>query len=259
MENKSIGFIGGGRITKIILQAFKNSNLVFDNIVVFDPNTNILEKLKKSFTNIRIDSISVESAAKCNFIFLAVHPPVIIETLSKIKPFLKKDSMIVSLAPKITIEKMQNLLDGFPSIARVNPSATAIINQGINPVAFADTMSEGYRNPLLLLLHALGKTSVVNENKIEAYAMISAMGPTYFWFQLQHLKELAISYGMEGKEANETISEMIKGTVNALFYSGMSPNEVMDLIPVKPIGEFEETIKKFYNEKLNTIYQKIKP
>lgn len=259
MQNRSIGFIGGGRITKIFLQAFKNSKVAFDGIVVFDPNNDILEKLNKSFTNIRAERISIESAANCNIIFLAVHPPVITEALSKIKPFLKKDSMIVSLAPKITIEKMQNLLDGFPSIARVNPSATGIIGQGINPVVFADTMSEEYKNDLIMLLSVLGKSPVVTESKIEAYAMISAMGPTYFWFQLQHLKELGVSFGMEENEVKDVISEIIKGSVNTLFYSGMLPNEVMDLIPVKPIGEYEETIKKFYTEKLNTIYQKIKP
>lgn len=259
MKNKTIGFIGGGRITKIFLQAFKNSNLTFGEIIVIDPNNDVLEKLKNSFTNISVENVSIESAATCNIIFLAVHPPVIKDVLLKIKPIIRKDSMIVSLAPKITIEKMQNLLDGFPSIARVNPCATGIIGQGINPVAFADTMSEEHKNSLILLLSILGKTPVVNENKIEAYAVISAMGPTYFWFQLQHLKELALSYGFEENEAKETISEMIKGTVNTLFYSDMLPEEVMDLIPVKPIGEFENVIKTYYSEKLNSIFQKIKP
>lgn len=259
MKNNSIGFIGGGRITKIFLQAFKNSNLTLDKIVVTDPNNDILKELKKSFTNISIENVNIESAAKCNIIFLAVHPPIIKDVLSKMKPVLRKDSMIVSLAPKVTIEKMQNLLDGFPSIARVNPSATGIIGQGINPVVFAETMSEEYKNDLIMLLSTLGKSPVVIESKIEAYAIISAMCPTYFWFQFQHLKELGISYGMDENEVKDAISEVIKGTVNTLFYSDMLPEEVMDLIPVKPIGEFEDIIKSYYSEKLNSIYQRIKP
>jgi pyrroline-5-carboxylate reductase len=69
---------------------------------------------------------------------------------------------------------------------------------------------------------------------------------------------LAISYGMDEKEAEETISEMINGTVSTLFNSNLTPEEVMDLVPVKPIGEYEETIKSFYLAKLNAIYEKIK-
>ena len=77
--------------------------------------------------------------------------------------------------------------------------------------------------------------------------------------KLKKLEELAISYGMDDDEAKETISEMINGTINTLFYSTLSPEEVMDLVPVKPIGEHEETIKSYYVENLNAIYKKIKP
>ncbi|MGC8858192.1 MAG: pyrroline-5-carboxylate reductase family protein [Ignavibacteria bacterium] len=259
MENKSIGFIGGGRITKIILQAFKNSNLMFKEIIVFDPNKDILTKLKNDYDYIKAENVNIESTAKCDIIFLAIHPPLISETLIKIKPFLNEDSIIVSLAPKITIEKMKELLNGFTSIVRVNPCATAIINQGINPVSFSESMSKEKKESLISILRHLGKTFEVEEYKIEAYAMISAMGPTYFWFQLQQLKELALSYGFEENEAKEIISEMIKGTLNTLFYSNMPPEEVMDLIPVKPLGEYEDNIKSYYSDKLNSIYRKIKP
>lgn len=158
-----------------------------------------------------------------------------------------------------SIEKMKTSLGGFQAIARVNPCATGIINQGINPVAFADTMSEDHKKSLLALLNILGKAPVVAESKLEAYAIISAMGPTYFWFQLQKLVELGVQYGMSESEAKEIIAEMIKGAVDTLFFSGIPSEEVMDLIPVKPLGEYEETIKTFYTEKLNAIYGKIKP
>ena len=45
MKNKTIVFIGGGRITNIFLQAFKNANVSFKKIVVFDPNTESTRKL----------------------------------------------------------------------------------------------------------------------------------------------------------------------------------------------------------------------
>ena len=62
----------------------------------------------------------------------------------------------------------------------------------------------------LKYLKSLGKVPVVPENQIEAYAMVSAMGHTYFWYQLQQLKELGLSYGLSESEANETISAMLR-------------------------------------------------
>ena len=46
---QSIGFIGGGRVTRILLQAFKNKNVKFSKIVVTDTNPEVLANLKKQF------------------------------------------------------------------------------------------------------------------------------------------------------------------------------------------------------------------
>jgi pyrroline-5-carboxylate reductase len=256
---KSIGFIGGGRVTKIILQAFKNKNLKIEKISVYDPNKETLAKLKDLFPGMNVEVDLTTSTIGSDVLFLAVHPPVMMETLSKIKSSLIKDTIIVSLAPKITIAAMVHALDGFNAIARVNPSATSVINQGINPIAFSPDMPQHAKESLLGLLKNLGKVPLVEESKIEAYAIISAMGSTYFWFQLQQLKELALKYGMEEIEANETITDMLKGTADTLFASGLSSEQVMDLVPVKPLEEYEETIKSYYIGKLNAVFEKLKP
>ncbi len=38
MKTKTLGFIGGGRITRIFLQAFRNKDVSFDDVVVYDHN-----------------------------------------------------------------------------------------------------------------------------------------------------------------------------------------------------------------------------
>ena len=48
----SIGFIGGGRITKIFLQGFKNAELEFESVKVFEPNSETLANLEKTYPEI---------------------------------------------------------------------------------------------------------------------------------------------------------------------------------------------------------------
>lgn len=259
MPNNSIGFIGGGRITKIFLHAFRNKNISFEKIAVFDPNKESLNKLKTHFPNIEINDVDLQPSAECDIVILAIHPPAMMETLSKIKAFILTDTIIISLAPKITIAMMSAALDGFRAIARVNPSAPGIINKGINPVAFSPSMPESQRNCVLDLLWILGDVPVIDESKIEAYAVISAMGSTYFWFQLEHLRKLGIQFGLDKTEAKEILAKMLNGTIDTLFFSDLPTEEVMDLVPVKPIGDYEQTINDFYSDKLNAIYEKIKP
>jgi len=259
MEKRTIGFIGGGRVTKIMLEGLKNASVELGNIIVFDPNEENLLKLKKIFPEVTITSEGIEQVAITDVIFIAVHPPMVLDTIEKMKPYVKEKTMIVSLAPKITIEQIQTLLPEVKSIARVNPSAPNIINQGVNPIAFAKTVYADDQAYIMELLGKTGKTFLVDESKIEAYAVICAMGSTYFWFQLQHLEEMGVQFGLEQEEVKLLLKDMMSGTLNTLFFSNLPVEEVMDLVPVKPIGEYEDAIKGFYNEKLTGIYTKIKP
>lgn len=259
MQKQTIGFIGGGRVTGIILAAFKNAAVQFDQVHVFDPQETVLEKLKRHHPHIVASSGDKSGAARCDFVFLAVHPPVMAETLAGLSGKARPETIIISLAPKFTIGKMSEALGGFSRIARINPSASSIMGIGINPVSFSGSMTEDEKARVKELMASLGSLPEVAESKIEAYAMISAMGHTYFWPQLEKLRALAIAFGMDNAEAMEVIAQMLNGTSETLFRSGLSYAEVIDLVPVKPLGEAESAILGYYDQYLTSLYQKIRP
>jgi pyrroline-5-carboxylate reductase len=256
---KTIGFIGGGRITRILLNGFKNAGISFETIYVHEINKTVSGALKADFPEIIISASDSAKAASSDWVFIALHPPVFMETLNVIKDNIRKDAMLISLAPKIIIDKIQSVIPDAPNIARMNPNAGTFVNKGYNPVCFARSTNKNIIKEYLRIFEKLGKIPVVPENQIEAYAMISAMGHTYFWYQLQELKELGLSYGLSESEANDSISAMLWGTTETLFNSGLCYDKVIDLVPVKPMAEHENTIKEYYNTCLNGLYQKIKP
>jgi pyrroline-5-carboxylate reductase len=257
MKTTSIGFIGGGRITGILLQAFKKTTAI-ESVYVFDVNANVLSDLKNRFPKINVTK-SMDEVLNVEVLFLAVHPPVVVDVLTSIRGKLKETCLLVSLAPKISLSKMSDVLGGFSNLVRMNPSASSIVAKGVNPVCFDADVQSTSKEQFLSLVQPIGYTPLVEESKIEAYAVISAMGHTYFFFQLQKLKELAVSFGMEEVEAQKTISNMLWGTTETLFQSGLTYPEVADLIPVKPMTDVEEVIKGYYDQYLTGIFQKIKP
>jgi len=259
MKTNTLGFIGGRRITSIILHAFENDGITFEKVMVTDTNPEVLNSLKLRFPNITVTNDNLQEVVHNELVFIALHPPVLLDVLTQVKDFVPKETILVSLAPKLTIEKMAAALGGFANIARMNPSASAIVNKGVNPISFSKGMPVDSKNKLLELMRSLGSTPVVEESKIEAYAAITAMGHTYYFFQLQKLKELAVSFGMNEHEAQTAIAEMMLGTTETLFHSGLTYHEVVDLVPVKPLAEVEETIKGFYDQYVTGIYNKIKP
>jgi len=256
---KTIGFIGGGRITRILLKGFANARVNFQKIYVHEINKEIAGSLKTDFPDIDISDNNGSRVSSCDWIFVALHPPVLMDTLNAVKTGIKKDALVVSLAPKITLEKLMTVLPDVTGIARMNPNAGTYVNKGYNPVCFTKNTDKKVIDEFISMFEKLGRVPVVEEKNIEAYAMISAMGHTYFWYQLQQLKELGLSYGLSENECRQTISEMLWGTTEVLFKSGLNYDKVVDLVPVKPMAEHENTIKGFYQACLNGIYQKIKP
>jgi pyrroline-5-carboxylate reductase len=255
----TLGFIGGGRITRILLKGFNNANVSFEKIYVYETNETVLGSLKADFPEIDASGTDPAKSASSDWVFIALHPPVLMDSLNVIKNAIKKDALVVSFAPKIKLDKMQTVLTDVPNLARMNPNAGTYVNKGYNPVCFSKNADKTVIKRFIEAFEKLGKVPVVPENQIEAYAVVSAMGHTYFWYQLQQLKDLGVSYGLSEKEANETISAMVRGTTETLFNSGLNYDKVVDLVPVKPMAEHENTIKEFYRSCLNGIYQKIKP
>ncbi len=257
MKSKSIGFIGGGRITRIILRGLSNKKALPENVKVFEPNAETFKALQTDFPGITAAG-SAADAAKQKLVFVAVHPPVVMEILQAIKDVVTEATIVISLAPKISLDKMASLLSS-KKLVRMIPNATSYINEGFNPVTFSGDFNSKEKKRVLKLLQKLGKTFETEESKLESYAIVSAMLPTYFWFQWQEVENIALETGLSADEAQKAVSSTMRKALKLYYKSGLTPAQVMDLIPVKPIDENEGEIKNILNVKLMGLFGKIKP
>lgn len=228
-------------------------------IVVSDVVPETLTRLAGVFPNVRTVGNDSPQAAGQDIVFLAVHPPHVAVVLGAIQASLKPDSILVSLAPKWTIEKLSGLLSGFPRIARMIPNAPSIVGRGYNPIAYSPSLTTQDRSELAELLSPLGELPEVEEGKLESYALLTAMGPTYLWPQLYELLSLAESFGLTRAEASAGLTAMVNGAVAAMNEAGLSPEEVQDLIPVKPLADLQPGLLEGYRTKLNALLEKIRP
>jgi pyrroline-5-carboxylate reductase len=257
MLNKSFGFIGGGRVVKILLNALSNKNMMPAHVVVSDSNEEVLKKLKNQFPQITIAKTNTEPA-KCDLVFISLHPPVFVQALNEIKESVRPESVIISLAPKISIAKIQIEIPQVKKVVRMIPNAPTYINKGYNPVAYSKEITDMEKTQLAELFSIFGEFPEVEEYNLEAYAIVAAMGPTYLWFQIQQIKELALSFGLSETDLKRTLPAMIKGAVDTMFDSGLPVEEVIDLVPVKPLADDEPAIKNIYKTKLEALFAKLK-
>ena len=264
MTYKTLGFIGGGRITRILLEGLERGHTLPARVVVSDPNKKEFVALRLIFPPFLFPQVETvvnanELAAAQDIVFLAVHPPIIAEVAESIRSSLRPEAILVSLAPKFTIARLSQLLGGFQRIVRVIPNAPSLVNAGFNPVAFSPALSEADQHEVNKLLAVWGDCPRVAEEKLEAYAVLTAMGPTYFWFQLYELRKLAQEFGLTLEEASIGLESMLLGALKTMNTPDIGPEEVEDLVPIKPLKEMEPHVTELYRSRLAIILQKIKP
>jgi pyrroline-5-carboxylate reductase len=178
--------------------------------------------------------------------------------LPALRPGIGATAIVVSLAPKIPLSALTAGL-GTQRVVRMIPNAPSIIGRGYNPVAFGVGLDAAARQGLAALFAPWGTWPEVQEGDLEAYAILTGMGPTYYWYQWQALREAAGQFGLPPERSDEALRHMLDGALATLLESGLPPIGVMDLIPVRPLQAIEESVTAAYGTALPALFAKIKP
>ena len=258
MNTKSIGFIGGGRITRILLEGWQRKGFIPAQVTVSDANQQALDALKQKFPQITCVLGDNAQPAASDIVFLALHPPVMKDGLQAVAAALKPNAILVSLAPKFSIVALSNLLGGFQRIVRMIPNAPSIVNRGYNPTVFSPAISAAEKAELSDMFALLGAFPEVPEATLEAYVITTAIGPTYFWPQMNTLRELAVSFGLSEQAAKEGVRQMMEGALATMFDTDLTFEEVMNLVPAKPLADDQAQIASMYNTKLTALFEKLR-
>ncbi len=149
------------------------------------------------------------------------------------------------------------MLTGVTRFVRMIPNAPSIIHQGYNPVVYGAGITADEKRNLQQIFKPWGEAPEVDEPKLEAYAIVTAMGPTYFWPQWVKLQQLGNKFGMSDAELTSGMVAMLNGSVDLMYHSGLSSVEVMDLIPVSPLKDDEKQIQDLFETKLTGLFNKL--
>jgi pyrroline-5-carboxylate reductase len=256
MRIQSIGFIGGGRITRLLLLSLHQKKSLPGKVFVSDPNEEMRAKVKMIDEAVIQCVPNNKDVLNVDVLFLAVHPPLVKEIANEITGKIRSSTIVVSLIPVIPIEKLSGML-GIRKLIRMIPNAPSLIHKGYNPVVYSENIGTDEKQQMQALFSIWGESPEVSEDKLEAYAIITAMGPTYFWFQWLKLQELGRQFGLSEVEMNKGVAAMLNGATDILFKSNLPANDILDLIPVCPLKDDESFIQEIFDKRLTGLHKKL--
>lgn len=214
-ETPKICFIGGGNMTKAILEGLCCSGYNLDNLTVIDRNKEkcdyYIEK-KNIYAQLLIDS----RITAMDVIVLAVKPQSFSEVLPQLALFINRNAqntqLIISIAAGIQIETIEQIL-GTRAIIRAMPNTPSAIQMGATGL-FANALCQEFHKKWAVdILGACGICHwVENENLISVVVALSGSGPAYFLYMIECMENAAISLGLEPSIARKMVLQTALGT-----------------------------------------------
>ncbi|MCD4830610.1 MAG: pyrroline-5-carboxylate reductase [Anaerohalosphaeraceae bacterium] len=223
-----IGFIGAGNMTEAIIKSVINAKVFApSDIFISDINSERLNLLSKNYgLSMSADNCKLSEAS--DIIVLSVKPQNMSKVLDEIKPSVRQNSLVISIAAGVTIKKIAETL-GDLAIVRVMPNTPAFIGEGAAGI-YANKKAEAKINDVSNIFSALGEVVVVkSEGLIDAVTAVSGSGPAYFFLLAEEMIKAAMELGLNEKTAKQLVLQTAKGAALLAEAAGKAGQNLQQL------------------------------
>lgn len=191
---------------------------------------------------------NVEVVKNVDIVFLAVKPAVVSQVLLEIKPLLKPNQIIVSIAAGIPIRKIQKWSGDHKKIVRVMPNLPLMVAEGMCVWQCTKGLTSDENKYVKNLLSSFGsEIEVKNEKLIDAATAISGGGPAHTAAFLQCMFESAKNLGFVKDQARLLALQTVMGSLKYIVETKADFETLKNQVQTK--GGTTSAAYKILNEK----------
>lgn len=224
-----IGFIGMGNMgyamLKGALAAFSPSDIIFSS-----PDRGKCERIS-SETGVRFAESNAECGNNAKYIVLAVKPQMYPTVLKNIVNVVTEESVIISIAPGITIASINNALGSNIRVVRAMPNTPALIGEGMTGVSYNMTdFSFDERDVIDKFFNSFGKVVYVDEKLMDGIVCASGSSPAYVYMFIEAMADSVVKYGIKRDDAYKLVAQTVLGSAKMVLESGEHPAVLKDKV-----------------------------
>lgn len=224
-----VGFIGFGNmgyaISKGLLNALDKSEIAFFDIDSEKCNT-ICKEL-----DIKLCSDNVEVAKNSKYIILAVKPQIYDTCISQIKDNLGADTVVISIAPGISIERLKNSFGPETKIVRVMPNTPSLVGAGMSVLSFSDDkFTDKETKDIKNIFESCGEIEIIEEKYMDAIVPISGSSPAYIYMMIEALADGGVLLGLPRKLSYKLAAQSVMGSAKMVLETQTHPGELKDAV-----------------------------
>ncbi|WLG84554.1 pyrroline-5-carboxylate reductase [Pseudomonas cucumis] len=243
MSKTRIAFIGAGNMAASLIGGLRAKGLDAAQIRASDPGEETRARVSAEY-GIEVFADNAEAIQGVDVIVLAVKPQAMKAVCEAIRPNLKPNQLVVSIAAGITCASMKNWLGAQP-IVRCMPNTPALLRQGVSGLFATSEVSAEQRQQAEELLSAVGIALWLNEEQqLDAVTAVSGSGPAYFFLLIEAMTAAGVKLGLPADIAAQLTVQTALGAAHMAVASDVDAAELRRRV-TSPAGTTEAAIKSF--------------
>jgi len=234
LNNKKIGFIGGGNMAEALVKGILASSLVASkDIFISDLISDRLKYLSKEY-KVKTTADNRELVQKSDILVLAVKPQTIKKVLESFLDLVDSSKNLISVAAGISINLIEDTLDvkGTKkiSVIRAMPNTPALVQEGATAICGSKHSSKLDMKIAHHIFKAIGQTVDIEETHMDAVTGLSGSGPAYIFMIIEALSDAGVKVGLSREVSNLLTIQTILGSAKLVRDGGKHPGELKDMV-----------------------------
>lgn len=199
------------------------------NVWIFDPHPGSAQGMAEKF-GVHIASHNSEVIQECDMVLLACKPYHVIDILEEICAELPGNTVILSIAAGVTLQRMESNSPEGTRIIRVMPNTPALIANGASGIAAGTHATDTDLAAASQMLESVGIVEIVTESQLDAVTGLSGSGPAYIYTLIESLTNQAEKEGLPADTALRLATQTVIGAARMVESTGMSPVDLRNQV-----------------------------
>jgi pyrroline-5-carboxylate reductase len=231
MQNTSkLAVIGAGKMGETLIKAMIEAKILAAGQIVATAKHAL--RVEELTARLGVPATLDNRAAVSNaeVVLLGVKPQALREVLAEIKPVIRSEQLMISIAASATTAFIERHLEKPVPVVRTMPNTPALVGAGMTALCRGAYANDDHLARARQIFDAVGRTVIIDEKYMDAVTALSASGPAYIYVILESLAEGGLKVGLPRQVATELAAQMCFGAAKMVLETGSHPALLKDAV-----------------------------
>jgi pyrroline-5-carboxylate reductase len=228
--NKTIGFIGCGKMAQAMIGGMIDSELISPKQIIVSAFTEDTLFEVESRWGIRTTTNNIEVAEEADFLFLAVKPDIYGTTVDEIEMKRNKNGIIITIAAGIDFDFIDSSFGIGAKAILTMPNTPSLVGEGMTAMCANPNVTKDELEEAVSLIETFGKAEILPERLMNSVPAISGSSPAYVYLFIEALADGGVLQGIPRAQAYEMAAQAVLGAAKMVLETNFHPGELKDQV-----------------------------